>query len=139
MEKESFSFNIFISVLFNDNWTFLDKASYLSPSFPIHSFLFLFFFFLVCLFIFVLFWDTYLGVEWLGHTEVLVLVFWETSIMCSIVATPIYSLIKSTWGPKRYMRYKKSTWDTKVQKYLLSPHFGNKENTVFWVGENIGK
>ena len=47
---------------------------------------------------------------------------------------------------QKYMRskkvhevQKKSTWDTKVQKYLLSPHFGNKENTIFWVGENIGK
>ena len=33
---------------------------------------------------------TYLGVELLGHVVVLVLVFWEISIMFSTVAAPVY-------------------------------------------------
>ena len=33
--------------------------------------------------------DVYSGVELLGHMVVLILVFWETSILLSIVAAPI--------------------------------------------------
>ena len=40
----------------------------------------------------------YPGVELLGHVIVLFLVFWETSILFTIVAAPIYIATNSVWG-----------------------------------------
>ena len=44
------------------------------------------------------FLDIYPGVEFLGHIVVLFLVFWETSILFSIVAVSIYILTNSVQG-----------------------------------------
>lgn len=44
------------------------------------------------------FWGSVFGVELLGHVIVLVLVFWETSILFSTLAVPIYIPVNSVWG-----------------------------------------
>ena len=48
--------------------------------------------------VFLFFSDIYAGVELLGHMVVLFLVFWETSILFSTVAAPIYIPTSSVWG-----------------------------------------
>ena len=42
--------------------------------------------------------NIYPGVELLGHVVVLILVFWENSMLFSSVAAPIYIPINSVWG-----------------------------------------
>ena len=46
----------------------------------------------------VLFFDTYSAVDFLGYEVVLFSVFWETSILFSTVATPIYFSTNSLQG-----------------------------------------
>ena len=48
--------------------------------------------------VFLIFSDIYPGVELLGHMVVLFLVFWETSILFSIVAAPAYIPTNNVWG-----------------------------------------
>ena len=51
-----------------------------------------------CMYLFHIFLDMYLEVEFLGHMVVLVLVFWRTSILFSVVAAPIYIPTNSVQG-----------------------------------------
>ena len=48
--------------------------------------------------VFSFFSDIYPGVELLDHMAVLFLVLWETSILFSTVAAPIYTPTNSVWG-----------------------------------------
>lgn len=43
-------------------------------------------------------WDSYLGVEFLGHMVILWLTVWETVKLFSTVSTPFYILTSNIWG-----------------------------------------